>query len=157
MAIANTVRECLSREGVDYTIVSHPHTASSSETAEAAHVSGEQIAKGVVVKDERGYVLALLPTSHTLALGKLGSQLDRSFELVRDDELGRLVPDCELGAVPALGPAYGLETVVSESLMEQPDIYFEAGDHEELVHIDTMQFKSLLYGARFETFSSHKP
>ena len=157
MTIARTVQEFLSREGVQYAVVEHPHTGSSSETAEAAHVRGDMIAKGVVVKDDEGFVLAVVPATHNLALGQLEGQLDRRLELAEEDELGELFPDCELGAVPALGPAYGLETVVDESLLEHDDVYFEAGDHLELIHVDSMQFKSLMYGARFDSFSSHKP
>ena len=52
--------------------------------------------------------------------------------------------DCEVGALPAMGPAYGLETVVDDVLSEQPDIYFEAGDHEQLIHVSAETFHILM-------------
>ena len=49
--------------------------------------------------------------------------------------------------VPPLSPAYGLETVVDEGLAEQPELYFDAGDHEELVHVLTERFFELVGSA----------
>ncbi len=40
MGIPNTVQKFLERHGMDYTVVPHPYTETSMETAEAAHVSG---------------------------------------------------------------------------------------------------------------------
>jgi Ala-tRNA(Pro) deacylase len=57
-----------------------------------------------------------------------------------------LFKDCEVGAVPPVAMAYGLATYLDESLASQPDIYFEAGDHEALIHMRTEQFLSLMEG-----------
>ena len=158
MTIANTVKDFLNQKGIAYTVIQHPHSAASSmETAASAHITGEQIAKGVVLKTANDYVLAVLPATHTLELETLGRQLDRPLDLATEPELHNLFPDCELGAVPALGPAYGLETIVDESLKRRPEIYFEAGDHEELIHISEKHFEALLAGVKYSRFSHHKP
>jgi prolyl-tRNA editing enzyme YbaK/EbsC (Cys-tRNA(Pro) deacylase) len=57
------------------------------------------------------------------------------LRLATEAKLKYLLKDCEPGAVPPLGAAYGLETVWDDSLLEQSDTYFEAGDHETLVHM----------------------
>jgi len=54
-----------------------------------------------------------------------------------------------------LGPAYNLETIIDETLAEQPDIYFEAGDHEQLVHVSGETFETLLGEAQYTDFSRH--
>jgi prolyl-tRNA editing enzyme YbaK/EbsC (Cys-tRNA(Pro) deacylase) len=33
--------------------------------------------------------------------------------------------------------------------MDKDDVYFEAGDHEELVHVDRTGFRKLLRGVEF--------
>jgi hypothetical protein len=43
----------------------------------------------------------------------------------------------ELGAVPQIGKAYGMETIRDDSLMAQPEVYFEGDDHETLVRVKT--------------------
>ena len=37
--------------------------------------------------------------------------------------------------MPPVGPAYGVLTVVDDSLPRDGDLYFEAGDSEDLVHM----------------------
>jgi Ala-tRNA(Pro) deacylase len=66
-----------------------------------------------------------------------------------------LFADCELGAIPPMGRAYGMETIVDDSLAEQPDVYFEAGDHVSLIHVNAMAFQRLMAGARHGRFTRH--
>jgi len=65
-----------------------------------------------------------------------------------------LFDDCEPGAVPPLGPAYGIETLLDESLTSVADVFFEAGDHELLVHLRGEIFQALLRGARRGYYST---
>lgn len=148
MTIAATQQRYLVQHNVAYDLMLHPHTGSSHETAEAAHVSENHIAKAVVVKNEVGYALVVIPASHQLRLKHLRHELQRDFQLVPEDELARLFEDCEPGAVPPLGPAYGIETLLDNALTTLADVYFEAGDHEQLVHLSGEEFLSLLSGAR---------
>lgn len=156
MAISATVREYLDKQGIKFQIQAHPHTESSMRTAEAAHVSGERVAKAVLLKDESGYVLAVVPSTHNVLIGELQQQLDRPLEAAPEIDLGVVFPDCEVGAVPAVGAAYQLETVVSEALREEPELYFEAGDHERLIKLSGTDFNRLFENARCLPCSIHK-
>ncbi len=127
-----------------YDVLTHPHTATSGESAQAAHVPGTRLAKSVVLEDEQGYLMVVLPSNRQIDLGELHRQLNRNLGLATEGELGSLFSDCEIGALPAMGPAYGMETVVDDALAEQSDIYFEAGDHEQLIHVSAETFQTLL-------------
>ncbi|MEZ5542556.1 MAG: YbaK/EbsC family protein [Pseudomonadota bacterium] len=144
MAIATTIADYLAEQGVEYDILSHPHTRSSGESAQAAHIPGGRLAKSVIVEDDLGYLMVVLPANRHIDLGELHRQMNRNLGLATEYELGRLFQDCEIGALPALGPAYGLETLVDDALAEQPEIYFEAGDHEQLVHVSAEAFNQLV-------------
>ena len=144
MAIASTVSDYLAEHDVPYDVLTHQHTASSTESAEASHVPGSRLAKSVVLEDEQGYVMVVLPASRHVDLGELHRVLKRDLGLATETELGTLFSDCEIGALPAIGPAYGMETLVDESIAEQPDIYFEAGDHEQLIHVSAEAFEALM-------------
>jgi len=153
MAIAARLKWYLDANGVEYEIIPHPHTASSHETAVAAHVPEDQLAKSVVLEDDEGYVLAVLPASRRLSIGELREQLDRSVALASEGELKELFDDCEIGAIPPVGAAYGIPSVVDDALLKVAEIYFEAGDHEDLVHMGGEQFLGLLSGSRHGRFS----
>lgn len=153
MSIAPTIRQALKLKDIDHEILRHPHAASSSRVAQAAHVAGGCIAKAVVLKDAQGFVLAVLPATHQILTDVLNSTLHRRLGLASEADLAGLFADCERGAVPPLGPDYGIPTVVDSTLRDQSDIYLEAGDHEELVHVSEKSFERLLDGAQFLRFS----
>lgn len=156
MTIAQTVQKHLTDRRINYEVITHAPTGSSSETAQSAHVSGDRIAKGVVVKDSSDYMLAVVPGEHYLDIKSLGEHLNRDLEMADESELVKLFADCKEGAVPALGIAYGLKTLVDEALLKQPELYFEAGDHESLIHVKEVDFEVLMKGAEFGTFSHHR-
>ena len=144
MAIASTVSDYLAEHDVAYDVLTHPHTATSGETAEASHVPGARLAKSVILEDDMGYLMVVLPSNRSVNMSELHRQLNRNLGLAAENELVSLFRDCEIGALPAMGPAYGLETVVDDELAEQPDIYFEAGDHEQLIHVSGEVFHTLM-------------
>ena len=153
MTMANRVANYLVEQDADFDLLDHPHSATSMESAQLAHVPGDRIAKSVVLEDDRGYLLAVLPANCRVDLGELHRQTQRSLGLATEYELGALFEDCEPGAVPPLGPAYDIETIIDDTLAEQPDIYFEAGDHEQLVHVSAETFGTLLGEVQYTDFS----
>jgi len=153
--IAATVQRYLEDCGIDYEVLEHARTMTSSRTAEVSHVAGDRLAKAVVLKSDGGFTMALLPASCHLRLGEIQDLLARPIGLATEREVGQLFGDCELGAIPALGKPYGVEMIVDGSLDEQPDIYFEAGDHMSLIHVDATAFQRLTAEARHGRFSRH--
>ncbi len=155
MSIATRVKWFIESRKVAYDVGPHTHTDSSRETIEAAQVPGHQLAKCVVLEDEAGYLVAVLPASRHIALGPLNEQLHRRLEFAHDAELNDLFPDGEVGAVPPFGSAYNIPTVIDDSLLNVPDVYFEGGDHEDLVHMKGAAFLSLLVGSRHAQFGRY--
>lgn len=156
MNLPNTITRFLRDNATDYSVVHHPYTATSTHTAEAAHISGERIAKAVLLHDKRGYLLAVLPATHTLHINQVREKMGRDVDIAPEEKLAEVFPDCALGAVPSIGPAYGLETIFDEALCAQPTVYFEAGTHEDLVCVAEERFENLLADALRFRFSSHK-
>lgn len=148
MTIATKVEHALSERGIAYELVAHPRTGSTHESAEAADVPEDHIAKAVMVRDEKGDAMAVIPGDAWLQLDRLNGDAARRFRLEDEPELGHLFPDCEPGAVPPLGPTYGLTTYLDEALTTLAEVYFEAGDHRHLVRVQGEDFLRLLEGVR---------
>jgi Ala-tRNA(Pro) deacylase len=155
MAIATSVAEYLEHEGVHYDTIIHSSTHDSAHSAQAAHVAGDQVAKCVLLEDENGSLMAVLPASHRLDLQAVRAELNRPVELATEREIIELFRDCQPGAVPPLAPAYGIEAVVDQSLADIPDVYFEAGDHASLIHVSGRDFLKLLSNATQRHISHH--
>ena len=147
MGIATRLKWYLDSHGVCYEIVHHPRSSTSLESARAAHLPDGRVAKCLVLEDERGYLLAILPASCRLDMKAVRRRMKRRLQLASEAELEVLFEDCELGAVPALGGAYGIPALIDDSLLRLPDLYFEAGDHEDLVHLSGLAFRALLQGS----------
>jgi Ala-tRNA(Pro) deacylase len=152
MTIASKLERHLAEQHAEYELLSHPHTGSSHETAEAAHVPEDHIAKGVLVRSGADYFLAVIPADRWLKMDAIHHELNRDLELASEKELGAIFSDCEVGAVPPIGNAYGIETLLDESLTSLANVYFEAGDHEHLIHTSGDDFNRLLGGSRHGFF-----
>ena len=143
MGMAARLRWFLDTRGVRYETLPHPHSSNSLETAREAHVPEDRLAKSVILEDERGYIMAILPASCRISLVDLEHQIHRKLELASEAELGQLFKDCEIGAVPPIGDPYGIPAVVDDRLWGADDVFFEAGDHEDIIHLSGEAFHEL--------------
>lgn len=144
MSIATTLKTYLDTRSITYTLVPHAHTGSSMDTAAAAHVPGDRLAKAVILTSEDEPLMVVVPSDYHVHLGLLRRHLGKEVGLTTEAELASLFPDCEPGAVPALGLAYGVPTLLDSTLLNEPEVYLEAGDHETLVRLDGEEFRSLM-------------
>lgn len=144
MAIAQTLMSYLQERGIRYDLVAHEHTETAVDSARAANVPPHQVAKAVVLSDDAGYVVSVLPSNHSLELEWVNQELNRSLCLACEKEFKELFADCAPGAVPALGEAYGVQVIWDDELAYTADIYIEAGDHEHLIRLDRREFKNLM-------------
>ena len=143
MEIAPTLIRELARHGISYDIVHHHHSDSSLNVAHSAHVPASKMVKPVVLEDDQGYVMALIPANHHIKIRELNAHLHRNMGLATEDEISKLFHDCELGAIPPIGHAYGMETIVDEELSSCDDLYIEAGNHTDLLHLSGKAFRKL--------------
>ncbi|WP_295880562.1 aminoacyl-tRNA deacylase [uncultured Thiohalocapsa sp.] len=148
MSIAARVDSRLRAEDITFELVPHPPTGSTHESASAAHVSEDHVAKAVMLHDGHGHAMAVIPGDTWLHLDALNEDTGRAFALDEESELAELLPDCAPGAVPPLGPLYGIETFLDEGLTTLAEVYFEAGDHQHLVKVSGGDFAQLLAGVR---------
>lgn len=155
MTIAPTLHRYLTAENIEYAEIPHTLTMTSARTAQACHVSGDHLAKAVVLRHDGGYMLAVVPASHHLNLPDLKERLGEDLAMANESEINRLFADCAPGAVPAVGRCYGLDLIVDDSIQAQPEVYIEAGDHETLLQLTHAQFARLTANAPHGRFSMH--
>ena len=155
MTTALRVDAYLRNAQVDYETIGHPAAPTSSEIAQSAHIPGNQLVKAVLLKDGKGHLLAVLPSTHHIDFGAIKSLFHRSLELAGEKELKSYFPDCDLGAVPPIGAAYTLDTIADTSLQDEEVLYFEAGDQNQLIKVDKTTFVTLMAAAEWAYFSQH--
>ncbi len=144
MGIAITLQQYLDEHGVLYDCVEHRRTEGAAHSAEASQIPSDDLAKAVVLKRRDGYILAIVPASRRVMLDEVGGWLHQPVSLATEREIVSLFPDCAPGAVPPIAAAYGLRSLIDESLEGRSDIYFEGGDHRTLVHLSGEHFHKLM-------------
>ena len=126
--------EFLSNQHVPFRRLHHQPAYTANRVAQALHVPGREVAKSVLVSTGHGFVLAVLPATHRVDLERLRQDLgEERVGLATENEMERLFPDCERGAMPPFGSLYQLPTLIDESLAEDEEIVFEAQDHQEAI------------------------
>jgi len=153
MAIAITLQNFLASRNAAYDVVFHQPTTTSRQTARAAHIPAGCLVKSVILEDEHGFLMAVVPADCKVRVHDLDRQLHRHLRLATEEDFARLFDDCERGAVPPLGVAYGLETVVDDSVESAVEVYFEGGDHQALIHMRGAQFTDLMKDAGHSRFA----
>jgi Ala-tRNA(Pro) deacylase len=157
MSLAPAVESYLSEHKVPFEVLEHPHSSTSMQTAHSAHVTPAQLAKAVVIRNAGtegdSYIMCVLPASHVLVMNWVERDYQGHFRLATEDELASLFPDCEAGAVPALGQAYDMKVVWDNSLRHVQELFFEGGDHRHLIHIDKDRYMQLMQQADHSTIS----
>lgn len=133
----DAVTEYLDGQQVEYELVEHGERFTAAAEARAAGIGPEDAAKEVVLRRREGYVLAVIPASERLDLGKVRELLgEADLRLASEDELAADFPQFELGALPPFGPILGVAQLVDERLLDHRQVLCNGGDHRHSLKVD---------------------
>lgn len=147
MSVAPTVQNYLREINIDFDLVPHDPAYTATRIAQAAHVPGSSVAKGVLLNTDHGYMMAVVPASCRVDLSALSHQIKARLGLASENEVDMIFDDCDPGATPPCATAYSMKVIVDTSLDEMDDIYLESGDHETLIHVDKQGFATMMADA----------
>ena len=134
----------LNERQVPFVRLLHPPAPSATRLARSLHVPGRCVAKGVLLKADGAFVLAVLPATHRIELPRLAAVLDAgALTLATEDEVGRVFHDCERGALPPFGRLYGLRSVIDASLAGGDEIVLEGRFRHEGLRMRYRDYESL--------------
>ncbi len=145
MPLSDPLQKFLDSHQAKYAI-SHHHTAfTAREVAAAEHLPAREVAKVVVVFGDAKYHMIVIPANRLIDFQEVRHTLGLTqARLATEDELAKLFPDCELGAMPPIGALYGLPVYFDSSLLDEDIIAFNAGTHRDVVHMKTEDFRTLV-------------
>jgi Ala-tRNA(Pro) deacylase len=128
----------LKEHDVGYELHEHPQAFTALGTAQAEGVDPRTFAKvvGVTTDDGRRVLLVLDATDH-VDLRKAAEALSaREARLLSEADLVAIAPECEAGALPAVGVLYGLPVYADHAVRRDEAISFNAGSHRFSVRVD---------------------
>jgi len=144
MPLAEQLQKFLDSHQAKYAISSHHTAFTAREVAAVEHLPAREVAKVVVVFGDGKYHMILIPANRLVDFQEVRHALGLSqARLATEEELGKLFPDCELGAMPPIGALYGLPLYLDSSLLDEEVIAFNAGTHRDVIHMRTDAFREL--------------
>jgi Ala-tRNA(Pro) deacylase len=147
--ISSRLSHYLDQRGVRYDVCAHAQSHSSAETARTAQVPPGKLAKSVLLEDDDGCVMAVIPADRNVMLAEVARMLGRrELHLSDEQRIASMFNDCQPGAMPPLGMAWGIETVVDDALEACDEVFLEGGDHERLLRLSSEQFHELMRDAQ---------
>jgi Ala-tRNA(Pro) deacylase len=139
------VRTYLDGFHIPYVVIGHSPAYTALETAHLSHISGQELAKTVIVHVDGRMAMAVLPASAQIDFELFRSSIGAdSVDLATEAELRDVFPDCELGAMPPFGNLYGMPVYVAELLTKQDEFAFNAGSHSVLFQMAYGDFERLV-------------
>ena len=144
MPLSNQLQRFFDSHSAKYAVSSHHTAFTAREVAAVEHLPAREVAKVVVVFGDGKYHMIVIPANRLVDFQEVRHTLGLTqARLATEDELTKLFPDCELGAMPPVGALYGLQVYLDNSLLEQEMIAFNAGTHRDIVHMRTDDFRAL--------------
>ena len=130
------VKDFLTNRNIPFDAIEHAPTYSAQELAQAVHVSGEEVAKTVLLRIDDGFMVAVLPATHAVDFLRVAAFLGATHvDLADESDCAYRFEDCELGVVPPFGSKYGVRTLVDRSLLEDDQIVFEGNTHHDAIRM----------------------
>lgn len=139
------LKEFLDKNDIAYQVITHSRAFTAQQTAASAHIPGKEIAKTVILKVHGEFAMAVLPASYRVDFNMLRENLGTDqIELAQEYEFKNLFPNCETGAMPPFGNLWNMKVYVAESLSDDEEIAFNAGNHTELFKMQYEDFERLV-------------
>jgi Ala-tRNA(Pro) deacylase len=142
---ATKLKEFLDSHNIKYVSITHSKAYTAQGIAAAAHISGKELAKTVMISSDSDMAMAVLPASEQVNLDLLKSALKaKKVDLASERQFRDRFADCELGAMPPFGNLYNMKVIVDETLTHDKEIAFNAGTHLELIKLAYSDFERLV-------------
>jgi Ala-tRNA(Pro) deacylase len=146
--------EVLDINKIHYSLIRHRESSSSHSTAVASIIPKKKLVKAVILKDEfQQPIMALLSANQKINLRHLNHTLNRRFALINEDELNVIFHKSTPGAIAPIADAVYMDSIVEQSLVDLQEVYMEAGDHINLIHMDAVGFRKLIGESKKASFA----
>src|SRR5918996_961892 len=134
----DAVARFLDEQGVSCEVVEHRQTYTAASEGRAAGVPPDHVAKTVILHDDGGYRMAVLPASDRLDVRRLRDLLEDAghLRLATEEEMRSDFAMFEVGAVPPFGPMLQAPEIMDRRLLEHDRILCSGGAHRHSLLVD---------------------
>jgi Ala-tRNA(Pro) deacylase len=140
MAIPQKVIKYLNSAKTAYKPIVHKTVFTAYDAAQTLGVKLNEIAKTLVIKADKNYILAVLPASSRLDLGKLKKIVKAKKVEISKENVMQKVFKVKPGAITPFGNLYKVPVFVDKAMLRAKKIIAGAGSYEDSVLMTAKNF-----------------
>ncbi|ATH08433.1 hypothetical protein BIY24_10875 [Halobacteriovorax marinus] len=157
MTVPKSLMAYVDSKKVNYSHILHPAAYTAEDVAHSIHCPKHQLAKVIAIHADDRDLLAILPACDKLDMKSLKRELgSREVTLFSETELKTAFNDCEIGTTPVFGHLYGMDVIASTNLLEDAEIYFNAGTHTDAMKCTLEEFINIEHPVFAQISTLHK-
>ncbi len=157
MPIPKKLINFLDKSKAKYEILKHKTVYTAFDKAKTLRVKENIIGKTLVVKMDKNYALVLVPANKNLDKDKLKKIAKaKSIDFVKEAWMKKNIKGAKIGAVPPFGILWKLPIFADKTLLLQPKIIVNSGDHNYSLKLLSSVFKKLIPDLVLGQFSKSK-
>jgi prolyl-tRNA editing enzyme YbaK/EbsC (Cys-tRNA(Pro) deacylase) len=165
MSISKKITNYLEQKKYKYEIIEHKTTYTAWDTARTAQkqekkIKPDEIVKTLVMKADKGYILALVGANKKIDKKKLLKTINtyrkkeklpttKSTDFAKEAWMKKNIPG-KVGATPPLSGLLGITVYMDLTLTKQKNLYLGSGEYEYSIKVPAKQYlknEALLKGA----------
>lgn len=146
MAPSAELEKYLQTHDIPYLMRHHAPAMTARQLAELEDIDPHEVAKVVIMRDQKQYFMLVLPADYKLDLKQTRQMIQsRNAWIASEQDLQQLFPACELGAMPPFGELYNMQVYAETDLSEDQEIEFNAGSHEDAIRMRFMDWQKVAH------------
>ncbi|MCS5708050.1 HDOD domain-containing protein [Candidatus Berkiella cookevillensis] len=148
------IYEYLDGLALSYEVIEHAETRSLEQAAQLCAIPRTELLRTVILSEEHGALMAILPCNRLLDFSVLCKTLNRDLAPAQYESLQLIFKECEANSYPPLPDYFEMDAILDKSILSLEDVYFEPGNHHTLIKMTRQDFLSLLHNAWQGDFSA---
>lgn len=143
MPIPKKIINYLDKNGVKYEVVDHRKVFTAYDAAQTLHIKVSQIAKNLLVKAGKNYILAVLPADRNIDFAKLAKLAGVAKATLPKEGVMQKVFKVKPGALPAFGGLYKIPVYLDKALLKENKAIFSSGSFTESIKMNLSAYQKL--------------
>lgn len=143
MSISKKIESYLKKAGIKYEAVKHKKVYTAYDLAKTLKKQLNMVAKNLLIKADKKYVVVSIPAGYQLDLGKLKKALKAQAVRIAGEPEIKKVLKLKLGMLPPFAGLHNLELVVDKALSRVKEVFTNAGSFTDSVRVKVKDLHKL--------------
>lgn len=138
------LKKFLEQTKTKYKLHEHKKVYTAFNEAETQHLRAKEVAKTVLVKADKSYVLIVVPAAKYVDFGKVKKGLKaKKVSMAKEADIKNVLKS-KIGLIHPFGNLYKLPVLLDNTLAKQKALLASAGSYTESVEVKTSDFQKLV-------------